>query len=82
MNDNPEHEHSADDEFEQQPLTQHLAELRSCLVISLAATAVCFVLLSTVTEPLAAWFLKPLVAVLPPGKTLIFTAYQAGFFFI
>ncbi len=69
------------EEFEQQPLTAHLAELRSCLVVSLSAVAVCFVLLSTVTEPLANWFLAPLVKVLPPGKTLIFTAYQAGFFF-
>lgn len=69
------------EELEQQPLTAHLAELRSCLVISLSAVAVCFVLLSTVSEPLADWFLAPLVKVLPQGKTLIFTSYQAGFFF-
>ena len=32
-------------------------------------------------ERLAAWFLRPLLAVLPEGKTMIFTSYQAGFFF-
>ena len=30
----------------------------------------------------AGWFLRPLIAVLPEGKTLIFTSYQEGFFFI
>ena len=50
-------------------------------MISLAAVLVAFVLLSTVTEELSAWFLKPLLRVLPGQQSLIFTSYQAGFFF-
>ncbi len=73
---------ATEEHFEQQPLSAHLAELRSCLLISLAAVAISFVLCYAVAEQLADWFLHPLVAVLPEGKTLIFTAYQAGFFFI
>ncbi|NLZ17274.1 MAG: preprotein translocase subunit TatC [Desulfobulbaceae bacterium] len=70
------------EQFEQQPLSTHLAELRSCLIISLAAVVVCFVFAYAVVEQLADWFLQPLVSVLPAGKALIFTSYQAGFFFI
>lgn len=73
---------ATEEHFEQQPLSAHLAELRSCLVISLAAVVFCFVLSYAVAEPLADWFLRPLVAVLPEGRGLIFTSYQAGFFFI
>ena len=72
---------SASEKFEQQPLTSHLAELRSCLMISLAAVLVAFVLLSTVTEELSAWFLKPLLRMLPRQQSLIFTSYQTEFFF-
>jgi sec-independent protein translocase protein TatC len=32
-------------------------------------------------QPLADWFLRPLIKVLPAGKSLIFTSYQEGFFF-
>ena len=68
--------------FDQQSLTEHLAELRSCLLIALGAVAAGFALAYIFIQPLAAWFLKPLMTVLPPGKTLIFTSYQEGFFFI
>jgi sec-independent protein translocase protein TatC len=70
------------EQFDQQPLTEHLAELRSCLLISLAAVGVGFVAAYSVVQPLADWFLRPLVTVLPAGKPLIFTSYQEGFFFI
>ncbi len=70
------------EQFEQQPLSAHLAELRSCLLISLAAVVLCFVVCYAVVRDLADWFLQPLVSVLPEGSTLIFTSYQAGFFFI
>ena len=70
------------EQFEQQPLSVHLAELRSCLLISLAAVVLCFVVCYAVVRDLADWFLQPLVSVLPEGSTLIFTSYQAGFFFI
>jgi Sec-independent protein secretion pathway component TatC len=70
------------EQFDQQALTEHLAELRSCLLVSLAAVAVGFAVAYNFVTPLAQWFLRPLIAVLPEGKTLIFTSYQEGFFFI
>nr|WP_306547423.1 twin-arginine translocase subunit TatC [Desulfobulbus sp.] len=72
----------AQEQFDQQTLTEHLAELRSCLLISLAAVAAGFAVAYSVVQPLADWFLRPLIKVLPEGKTLIFTSYQEGFFFI
>ncbi len=72
----------AQEHFDQQTLTEHLAELRSCLLISLAAVAAGFAVAYSVVQPLADWFLRPLIKVLPEGKTLIFTSYQEGFFFI
>ena len=68
--------------MDQQTLTEHLAELRSCLLIALGAVAAGFAVAYTVIQPLADWFLRPLIKVLPPGKSLIFTSYQEGFFFI
>ncbi len=70
------------EQFEQQTLTEHLAELRSCLLISLAAVGAGFAAAYSFVRPLADWFLRPLIKVLPPGKPLIFTSYQEGFFFI
>nr|WP_233249206.1 twin-arginine translocase subunit TatC [Desulfobulbus oligotrophicus] len=70
------------EQFEQQSLIEHLRELRSCLMISLGAVAVCFIVAYSVVQPLADWFLHPLLKVLAEGKPLIFTSYQAGFFFI
>jgi len=72
----------AQEQFDQQTLTEHLAELRSCLLIALAAVAVGFGAAYSVIQPLADWFLRPLIKVLPEGKSLIFTSYQEGFFFI
>lgn len=72
----------AQEQFDQQTLTEHLAELRSCLLITLAAVAAGFAVAYSVIESLADWFLRPLIKVLPEGKTLIFTSYQEGFFFI
>ena len=71
-----------EDQLQQQALTEHLAELRSCLLISLAAVGVGFAATYSVVQPLADWFLRPLVKVLPQGQSLIFTSYQDGFFFI
>jgi len=66
----------------EQTLIEHLGELRSCLIISLAAVAVGFAAAYSFVHPLADWFFRPLIQVLPAHKTLIFTAYQEGFFFI
>ena len=50
-------------------------------MVSLGAVAVCFAVAYGLIEPLADWFLKPLLKVLPKDSQLIFTAYQEGFFF-
>jgi len=71
-----------DEQFAAQSLTDHLRELRSCLMISLAAVIAGFVGAYGFVEPIGAWFFKPLTAVLPEGSSLIFTSYQEGFFFI
>ncbi len=69
-------------ELQEQSLTEHLRELRGCLVVSMIAAGIGFGLAYSVIEPVADWFFKPLVAVLPAGSSLIFTSYQEGFFFI
>lgn len=68
--------------FESQALTDHLRELRSCLIISFIATFIGFCLSYIVIKPIGIWFFKPLTEVLPVGTSLIFTSYQEGFFFI
>ncbi len=67
--------------LEKQALTEHLRELRSCLIVSLVAVFVGFCLSYSIIQPIGTWFFKPLVEVLPAGTTLIFTSYQEGFFF-
>ncbi len=70
------------DQFDKQTLTEHLRELRSCLVISIGTVAVGFALAYNFIRPISDWFFRPLMEVLPAGKTLIFVSYQEGFFFI
>jgi len=68
--------------FEQQPLTEHLAELRSCLIVSLVAVGAGFCVSYYFIRDIGQWFLKPLLDVLPDKSSLIFTSYQEAFFFI
>jgi len=65
-----------------QPLVEHLRELRSCLIISFTAVLAAAVAAYVFIEPISKWLFQPLVEVLPPGSSLIFTSYQGGFFFI
>lgn len=65
-----------------QPLVEHLRELRSCLVIAFVAVVVASFAAYAFIEPISRWLFRPLVGVLPPGTSLIFTSYQEGFFFI
>lgn len=68
--------------FDKQTLTEHLTELRSCLIISMAAIGVGFAIAYTCIRPIADWFFHPLIQVLPDNQSLIFISYQEGFFFI
>jgi Sec-independent protein secretion pathway component TatC len=70
------------EEFDKQALTEHLRELRSCLLISIGAVLCGFALAYSFIRPIADWFFQPLVNVMPDDKSLIFTSYQEGFFFI
>ena len=70
------------DKFDKQTLTDHLRDLRSCLVISLAAVVCGFAVSYNFIDPISDWFFRPLINVLPENKSLVFTSYQEGFFFI
>ncbi len=65
-----------------QALIEHLRELRSCLIVSLAAVCLCFLVCYSCIQPLGRWFFAPLADALPQGTSLIFSSYQEGFFFI
>ena len=68
--------------MEQQGLSDHLRDLRCCLIISLAAVGVCFAFSYPFAKELGGWFFKPLFDVLPQESSLIFISYQEAFFFI
>lgn len=66
--------------MEELRLTEHLAELRHRLLISLAAVSVAFAISYALIEPIFALFSRPLEAVLTEGSSLIFTSYPGAFF--
>ena len=68
--------------FESQALTDHLRELRSCLIKSFLVVIIGFAGSYCFIKPIGTWFFKPLREVLPDSSSLIFTSYQEGFFFI
>jgi len=61
-------------------LKPHLAELRKRLSISLAVVIVMFLVCFAFWQPLLAWMIAPLKAVLPEGSNVIFTGVQEPFF--
>ena len=68
--------------FKKQMLTEHLTELRSCLIYSFVAVGIGFALSYAFIKDIGNWFFKPLYKVLPEQSSLIFTSYQEAFFFI
>ena len=70
------------DDFKKETLTDHLGELRQCLVASIIAVVAGFSVSYYFIKEIGSWFLAPLHDVLPPDTTLIFTSYQEAFFFI
>ena len=69
------------EDFEKQALTEHLTDLRSCLINTLIAAFIGFAVSYYFVRDIGYWFLKPLFDVLPDQSSLIFTSYQEGFFF-
>lgn len=74
-------QNNSTENFESQALTEHLRELRSCLIVTFVAVFAGFCLSYAFIRPIGSWFFKPLTEVLPEGTSLIFTSYQEGFFF-
>lgn len=70
------------DAFQKQALTEHLRELRKCLLYSVAATAAGFGVAYSWSKELGQLLFKPLYKVMPENSSLIFISYQEGFFFI
>jgi sec-independent protein translocase protein TatC len=75
-------EKNSTEQFESQALTEHLRELRSCLIVSFVAVFIGFCASYAFIRPIGRRFFQPLTDVLPEGSSLIFTSYQEGFFFI
>ena len=70
------------EDFKKQVLTEHLIDLRSCLIYSFIATGVGFAVAYAFIKDIGDWFFKPLFKVMPEHTSLIFTSYQEAFFFI
>jgi sec-independent protein translocase protein TatC len=70
------------EDFKKQMLTEHLKDLRSCLIYSFIASGFGFALSYAFIKQIGNWFFKPLFQVLPEQTSLIFTSYQEAFFFI
>ena len=70
------------EEFQKQMLTEHLADLRSCLIRSFIAAGIGFAVCYAFIKDIGDWFFKPLFAVMPEHTSLIFISYQEAFFFI
>jgi sec-independent protein translocase protein TatC len=62
------------------PLTAHLEELRKRLIYSFLAIGIAFALCYAFIKQIVEILMRPLVQVLPPGSTLVFTAVPEAFF--
>ena len=65
---------------QEQPLVQHLLELRTRLLKSIAAIAVGFLCLAFFSNDLYSFFSAPIQALLPDGSTMIATDVASPFF--
>jgi sec-independent protein translocase protein TatC len=70
------------EDFKKQMLTEHLTDLRSCLIRSFIAAGIGFAISYAFIKDIGNWFFEPLYDVLPEETSLIFTSYQEAFFFI
>ncbi len=68
------------DSDQEQPLVQHLLELRARLLKSIAAIAIGFVCLAFFSNDLYSFFSAPIQALLPAGSSMIATDVASPFF--
>lgn len=61
-------------------LGEHLNELRRCLVRSVIAVAVGFAICYGYSKPIFRFLMEPVIAVLPPKSSFIYTSLPEGFF--
>lgn len=73
----PENEASTD---KQQPLVEHLLELRTCLLKSISAVAIVFLALVFFSNDIYTFFSLPIQALLPEGSSMIATDVASPFF--
>ncbi len=76
----PKGEEPTEEEPKGMTLMEHLSELRTRLVRSFIAVGLAFIVCYTFAEQLFAELCKPLIAALPEGSKLIFTALPEAFF--
>jgi sec-independent protein translocase protein TatC len=62
------------------PFTAHLEELRKCLIISVVAVGIAFLIAFGFKERLFLFLMRPLIAALPSGQKMIFTGLPEAFF--
>lgn len=62
------------------PFTAHLAELRKRLIICFVSIGIGFLGAYAFSSQIFEWLVQPLIAVLPPGDKLVFTALPEAFF--
>ena len=65
---------------QERPLVQHLLELRTRLLKSIAAIALGFLCLAVFSNDLYSFFSAPIQALLPEGSTMIATDVASPFF--
>ncbi|MDG1937961.1 MAG: twin-arginine translocase subunit TatC [Pseudomonadales bacterium] len=73
----PENEAHTD---KQQPLVEHLLELRTCLLKSISAVAIVFLSLVFFSNDIYTFFALPIQALLPEGSSMIATDVASPFF--
>lgn len=69
------------EDFEKLMLTEHLADLRRCLIRSFIAAGIGFAVCYAFIKDIGDWFFMPLYKAMPEQTSLIFISYQEAFFF-
>lgn len=80
MDKTPRAAAASEENADKMPLMEHLNELRVCLTRCCIAVGIAFLACWTVVEPVFDALVNPLLAVLPPKSSPIYTTLPEGFF--